>query len=297
MRLIAGGTGTLGRALTRRLLASGAGVRILTRNAARAADMAALGAEIVVGDLVDRASVERACRGVTAVVAAAHSLFGRGRYSSLRVDGQAHRDLIDIACRAGVGHFVYTSVYRYGPAYDAVPMFRLKGEIEQYLKASGLSHTIVRPTAFMESHAHALIGEPILEGRPVPMFGRGDQPRNFVAADDVAAVVELALQRALDGETIDVAGPGNHTSMDVVRMYERASGRSARVLHLPLPLMRAAAAAIRPLHPGISQVITAGVLADTTDQRVDVSPLVRRLSVTATPLAAFVDSAVAAHGR
>lgn len=297
MHLITGGTGTLGRALTRRLLAEGARVRILTRAADRAAGLAALGAEVVVGDLVDRTSVEHACRDVTAVVAAAHALFGRGRYSSLRVDGQAHRDLIDIASRAGVEHFVYTSVYRYGPAYDAVPMFRLKGEIEQYLKASALSHTIVRPTAFMEAHAHMLIGEPILKGRPVPMFGRGDQPRNFVAADDVAAVIVLALQRALDGETIDVAGPGNHTGMDVVRMYERASGRTARVLHLPLPLMRAASAAIRPLHPGVSQVITTGVLADTTDQRVDVSPLVRRLGLTATPLAAFIDSAVAAHGQ
>lgn len=295
MYLITGGTGTLGRALTRRLLAAGARVRVLTRTPARATDLAAMGAEVVAGDLLDRPSIEHACRDATAVVAAAHSLFGRGRYASLHVDGQAHRDLVDIASRAGVEHFVYTSVYRYGPAYDAVPLFRLKVEVEQHLKASRLAHTILRPTAFMETHAHMLIGESIIKGRPVPLFGRGDRPRNFVAADDVAAVAELALQRALDGETIDVAGPANHSNMDVVRLYEQGTGLKARVVHLPLSLLRVASAAIRPLHPGISQMVTAGILADTTDQRVDAAPLASRLGLTPIPLEAWIANVLAKH--
>lgn len=239
MVLIVGGSGALGSIVTRRLLAAGESVRVMSRTPAKAAALQAAGAHVVQGDLLDRESVVRACAGAQALVAAAHSILGRGTNASVHVDGAAHRQLIDIAKASGVRHVVYTSVYNYGPAYDAVPFFRIKREVEQYLRASGLGHTIVRPTAFMDFHAHVLIGEPILAKGKVVLFGRGEQPRNFVAADDVAQFVMLALRdTSLAGETIDVGGPENLTNMDVVRVYERVSGRQAKVTRLPLGLLR-----------------------------------------------------------
>lgn len=228
--LIVGGTGALGRAVAGRLLAAVAPVRLTTRKPEKAAALVAAGAEVIRADLLDKASLRHACEQSDTVVAAAHSIFGRGRAASAHVDGRGHRDLIDAARSAGVRHFVYTSAYDSGPALRAIPIFHFKYEIEDYLKASGMSYTILRPTAFTESHAQMLIGDPILRSGKVVLFGRGDKPRNFVAADDVAYFAELALNEAsLKNQTVSIGGPENLTNMDVVRLYERLAGRPARV--------------------------------------------------------------------
>ena len=289
MNLIVGGTGALGSAIAKRLLTTGETVRVMTRAPEKAAGLAADGAVVVRGDLLDRASLTSACQGADVVVAAAHSIFGRGQEASAHVDGRGHRELIDAARSAGVRHFIYTSVYDYGPDYHTVPFFRIKYEVEEHLKASGLGYTILRPTAFMESHAHALIGEPVLRNGKAVLFGRGEQPRNFVAADDVARVAVLALNDPVSvGQTVAVGGPENLTNMDVVRLYERASGRAAKVTHVPLGVLRMVSRLMRPVHPGLSQVIQAGVLADTTDQRFDAQSLQERFGVELTRLEDWV---------
>ena len=78
MNLIVGGTGALGSAVARLLLSAGEPVRVMTRTPEKAAGLAADGAEIVRGDLLDRDSIARACQGAKVVVAAAHSILGRG---------------------------------------------------------------------------------------------------------------------------------------------------------------------------------------------------------------------------
>lgn len=269
MILIVGGTGTLGSKLAARLTKVGQHVRVMSRDQERARNRVPEGAEIVVGDLLDPASLVRACTGVEVVVAAAHSMFGAGKHASARVDGEGHRTLIDAAKSTGVKHFVYTSVYDHGPPFSSIPFFRIKLEVEDYLKRSGLAFTILRPTAFIEIHAHLLIGQPILTGKRTLIFGRGDRPRNFVAAEDVARVGVLAVRdHELIGKTVDVAGPGNHTSLEVVRLYEHFAGRKARVIHLPAGLLSAASSMLRPVHPGISQVVQTGVLGERLGQAV-----------------------------
>ena len=126
---IVGATGMLGGEVTRRLVASGHHVVAITRSAQRAAPLAALGVDVRVADLTDRASLEAALVGVTAVFAAAHSLLGRGRYSSSMVDGSGHRALIDVARARGVARFVYTSVLGALPGHPA-PFWRTKFEVE-----------------------------------------------------------------------------------------------------------------------------------------------------------------------
>ena len=82
MYLIVGGTGSLGSALARRLLDRGKPVRVMTRRPEDAAELKELGAEVLQGDLLDKASLARANKGATKVVASAHSILGRGKESS-----------------------------------------------------------------------------------------------------------------------------------------------------------------------------------------------------------------------
>ena len=125
MILIVGATGVLGSALSKRLLENGEQVRAMTRTPEKAAELQAMGAEIVRGDLRDPASLRRACAGAQKVVASAHSVLGRGTAASKYVDGQGYKDLIDAAQSAGVAHFVYVSAYGVGPDHPT-PFMRFK---------------------------------------------------------------------------------------------------------------------------------------------------------------------------
>jgi uncharacterized protein YbjT (DUF2867 family) len=254
----------MGRVVARELLAAGERVRVMTREPRRAEALRQAGAEIMQADLLDRESLGLACEGAVTVLAAAHSLFGRGTGASVHVDGRGHRDLIDAASRNGVRHFVYTSAVDFGPEFHAIPFVRIKYETEAYLAASGLPHTILRPTAFMEPHAHTLLGLPVAHGRRTVIFGDGTASRNFVAPEDVARVaVAVICDASNGGGIIDVAGPQNLTDREVIQIYERLSGKAAKVSRVPLAAIRLASVFFRPFHPGISQALQMTVALQT----------------------------------
>ena len=268
----------------RSLLASGEEVRAMTRVVAGTDHLKSLGAKPVRADLRDHDALEFAVRGARAVVAAAHAMLGRGDESSDAIDNVGHRTLIDVAKAAGVEHFIYMSVV--GASSDhPVDFWRNKAQVEKYLKKSGMTYTIIRPTAFMDLHAYQLIGKPVLEGKRVMLFGRGSNPRNFVAAEDVAKVIVGALKiPSLRGETIEVGGPENLSAHQVVKTFERVSGRKAKVSHIPLTALRVVSRAMQPIHPGVSRVIRAGIISETSDQTFDSSRLKSKVPVSLTTL-------------
>ncbi|MGD1994921.1 MAG: hypothetical protein PVI59_17135, partial [Anaerolineae bacterium] len=135
----------------------------------------------------------------------------------------------------------------------------------------------------------AFIGKPILETGKVSLFGRGDNPRNFVAADDVAQiVVKVLTDPALRGGMVDVGGPENLSNMDVVRLYEAKAGRPAKVRHVPLPVLQVMYRLMRPFHPGLSQIMQVSMLADRSDQTFDPGSMLERFPIELTRLEDFV---------
>ena len=253
--LVVGATGVLGRETVRCLRAAGHRVRGMTRHERRVRDLEALGAEPVIGDLTDRASVVRACAGVDGVFAAAHGLLSRGRNRSEAVDDAGHRALVDVAREAGVTRFVYTSALGAAPDHP-VDFFRTKWSIEQYLAASGLAYVVLRPSALMEWHAHTFNGKGILDTGRTVILGTGTKRRNFVAARDVAAIAARTLtDEILHEHVIAIGGPGNFTNDDVARLYARIAGVSARIVHVPRAALGAIGLIARPLHPGIARVM------------------------------------------
>ena len=122
--LVVGASGNLGSEVVRQILATGRPVRAMTRRPGTIDQLKALGAEIVEGDLLDRASVERACEGASFVVAAAHAALGRGRNRPQTVDATGNRTLIDVAGAAGISHFVYVSAVGATPDHP-VDFFRI----------------------------------------------------------------------------------------------------------------------------------------------------------------------------
>ncbi len=287
MILVVGATGSLGRQVVKKLLAKGETVRAMTRDRSKADDLKARGAQVVLGDLRDPESLEFAVRGASAVVAAAHSLLGRGPTASSIVDDEGHRALIDAAKEAKVGHFVYTSAMG-AAANHPIDFWRTKAKIEKYLTESGLRYTIIRPSAFMEVHAWELIGKAVVTGKRVMLFGSGKNPRNFIAADDVANAVVLTLRiPELRGRTIEVGGPENLTAREVVAVFEKVSGKRAKVSSIPLPVVRGMAVATGRLHEGIARIMRFGIVNETSDQTFDATLMRTRLPIGLTSLEDF----------
>lgn len=291
--LIVGATGVEGSLVTKKLLAKGLAVRTLTRTPAKAEPLRQLGAEVVQGDLRDVGSLRRACTGVDKVLAAAHSLLGRGATASSYVDQLGHQQLIDAADAAGIQHFVYTSIQGVTPL-SPVPFIRMKYLVEQYLQASALPYTILRPSAFMEWHAHEFIGKPLLEQGKVTIFGKGDNPRNFVAGEDVAnfAVLALTNPQAI-GQIIEIGGPNNWSNNQVAALYSQLAGRPVRITHVPLAVLRIMSPLLKPFHAGLSQVMALSILTDTADMTFDPSATLCQYPVPLTHLEDWVRGRVA----
>ena len=297
--LVIGATGALGRPVVQLLLARGVHVRAACRHPEKAADLAALGAETTACDLTDAASLAAVCSGMQRVLAAAHGLLGRGRWRSEAVDDAGHRALFSAARAAGVQRLVYTSAF--GAAADhPVDFFRTKHAIEQALAASGLDAVVLRPTAFMEHHAHNFNGKGLLDKGKVQLIGPGTKPRNFVCAEDVAA---FAVRALLDDpppfRRLDIGGPGHYSNLDVAGLYARTAGVPLRVSHLPAGVAAALSALARPLHPGMARVMRLLSLLDSAfDEHFQgADALQRDHGVPLTTLEAFVQRQVRSQVR
>ena len=184
-------------------------------------------------------------------------------------------NLIRAAEASGVNRFVLLSMH--GAAADhPMELLRTKYRAEAALRASRLDWTIVRPTVFMELWA-GIIGDPIVKTGKTTVFGRGDNPVNFVSVRDVARLVEFAVvESALSRQAFSVGGPENLTFNQLVSEIEGATGRMAVVRHVPVSLMRLSRLALRPFKPDISGMIEAGIVTDTTDMSFDAAELRRR---------------------
>lgn len=268
MVLIAGGTGRLGTRVVELLTTRRMPVRVLTRDRARAAHLPGT-VEVVEGDVRDFGSLPAAIGGAGTVISSIQGLDDR-KSSPEATDRDGNRNLIQAAKAAGVDHFVFVSAL--GPRPDhPMSMQRAKYEAEQILKRSGLSWTIIRPPAFMEFWA-TLVGKPVLETGRTRVFGRGNNPVNFVSIGDVAKAIEVAVvDPDLRGVELDMGGPENLTVNQIVEIFERQSGKRAKVSHVPLPAMRLMYVLMRPVNPAMARLTQAGILMDTIDMTWDPS--------------------------
>jgi uncharacterized protein YbjT (DUF2867 family) len=240
MILLTGATGLVGSSLLRRLTAEGESVRCLVRDPRR------LGAErvrvqIALGDLVDPLSFRHALRGVRTVVHLAASIRDQPRGSIEELNGVATWRLVRAAERARVERFVFFSALN-ASTRSRARFFRAKALAERAVVESALQHTIFAPSIVYSP------GDPwlrLLERMsllPVmPVSGSGRAAYQPIWAEDVAECVVAALQGRGDGrERFELAGPDTLTYDAIAELALRSLGRRRPLVHVPLPLVRAA---------------------------------------------------------
>ena len=186
--LVTGATGQQGGATARHLLDARAEVRALVRDpeSPRAAALRAAGAELAVGDLTDRASLDAALSGVHGVFSVQPTTGSGAPADETRMGF----NVAEAAAAAGVEHLVYSSV-------GAVQVngrgtgWQPKLEIEQRIAEFGLPATVLRPVMFMENHPDPRIG---IRSELSALRLAPDHVRiQLIAVDDIGAFAAIVF--------------------------------------------------------------------------------------------------------
>ncbi|MBD0330796.1 MAG: NmrA family NAD(P)-binding protein [Thermoleophilia bacterium] len=239
MNLVVGASGMLGSEICRLLAERGRPVRALVRAGAAAEKvdaLRALGVELVEGDLRERASLDAACAGATAVLSTATTITQRREGDSFAAtdrDGQIA--LVDAATAAGAEQFVFVS---FGELPVDNPLQQAKRAVEQHLERSGLAYTILRPGLFCEIWLSPAVGFDHENGR-VRVFGSGERKINWISFRDVAAVAVAALDAPAARDAVIELGGDYLSPREVIRLFEETTGRSFSVETVPEEALRA----------------------------------------------------------
>ena len=261
LTLVTGGSGFLGSAVVRALIARGVRVRALARPTSPRGNFAGLDCEVVLGDLTDRASLQAALKGVRYLfhVAADYRLWARDPSEIIRANVEGTLNLKREGLAAGVERIVYTSsVAALRVAGATVPVDETAAltpeeaigaykrsktmaerAVEEMILREGLPAIIVSPTTPIGPRDI----RPTPTGRILLDAARGKIPAfvdtglNFVHVDDVAEGHLLAFEKGRIGERY-ILGGDNLTLQQLLAAVAELAGRRAPRIKLPrAPLM------------------------------------------------------------
>jgi uncharacterized protein YbjT (DUF2867 family) len=240
--LLTGATGNVGSALLRRLTADGQPVRALVRDQRRLGDQR-VRVQIALGDLSDPASFRNALRGVDTVVHLAASIRDQPRGSIEELNAVATLRLVRAAERAGVQRFLFFSAMGASP-HSRTRFFRAKALAEEAVEESPLASTIFAPSiVYSPGDSWLTLLDRLSHLPAVPVSGSGRAAFQPVWAEDVAKAVMSSL--TAPGSRYELAGPEVLSYNDIVQTVLRAKHRRRRLLHVPLPVVRASLRVLR----------------------------------------------------
>jgi len=246
--LVLGATGTIGRAAARALARRGHEVVCFVRPRAgvggglTADDSVALlaGCAVRFGEVADRASLARdGFRGerFDALVSCLASRTGAPK-DAWAIDYQAHVDALAVAQEAGVRHMTLLSAICVQKPLLAFQQAKLA--FENALVASGLTYSIVRPTAFFKSLSGQV--ERVKQGKPFLVFGDGELTACKPISDDDLGryIAECLDDERRFNRILPIGGPGE--AITPKQQGERLFallGREPKFRHAPLALLDA----------------------------------------------------------
>lgn len=222
MIVVTAATGKLGTHVVNQLLerVPADSIRVAVRTPSKAAHWAERGVQVAQADYEDRASLEAAFQGADRVLLISSSEIG----SRLRHHGNA----IDAAVAAGVGHLVYTSLLKADATHIALADEHVP--TEEKIRASGLTHTILRNGWYTENYTENLDG-PLGMGA---FYGAAQDGKISAAtrADYAAAAVAVLTGSGHEGKTYELGG-SSFTMQQLADTVGEAAEKDLKYVDLP----------------------------------------------------------------
>jgi len=158
---VAGATGETGRRIVQELIARNIPVRALVRDEQTARAILPPDAELVVGDVLNPASLTAALGDSTVVLCATGAKPSFDPTGPYKVDFEGTKNLVDVAKAKGIENFVLVTSLCVSQFFHPLNLFWLilvwKKQAEEYLQKSGLTYTIVRPGGLKNEDNSVLI--------------------------------------------------------------------------------------------------------------------------------------------
>lgn len=233
--LVTGGTGVVGAAAVRSLLAGGHSVRLFSRHARRDAERWQ-GSEVTAreGSVANASEVAGAAEGCDAVLHIAGIVEEKPPATFEAVNVGGTRNLLAEAEVAGVKRFVHVSSL--GADQGASAYHVSKRQAEELVRRFPGDWLILRPGNVYGPGDEVLsyLLQVVRSAPAVPVIDGGDQPFQPLHAEDLGAALAVAVTRSnLSRQVLLLAGPEVTTTQDVLDRLARLTGRDP--VRLPVP--------------------------------------------------------------
>jgi len=183
---ITGITGNQGSALAKHALAKNHSVIGLTRNAnsEKSKQLIAKGATLVEGNLSQPSTYQE-------YIDKADAIFLVQVLQKKEEEIAQGKRFIDAINPENNAHFVYSSVLG-ADLNTGVPHFESKYELEKYIQAKNLSHTILRPASFYENNLYPQVANGIKKGKYVSPLNK-DCTQQLIGTDDIGNIAAQVI--------------------------------------------------------------------------------------------------------
>jgi dTDP-glucose 4,6-dehydratase len=249
--LVTGGAGFIGSHFAKRLRAAGDDVVVLDKltYSGNPANLDGSGIELVVGDICDAEAVSEASRGAAAIVNfAAETHVDRsilGSFDVVNTNVLGTFVLLEAARSAGIRlvHVSTDEVYGDVPpgmsSTESDPLApsspysagKAGGDLQvlAHVRTYGLDAVITRgsntygPNQYPEKLLPLFVTN-ALDGEPLPLYGEGDQTRDWLHVEDHCAGIELALRGGVAGEVYNLGGGEEATNREITSLVLEHTG-------------------------------------------------------------------------
>jgi uncharacterized protein YbjT (DUF2867 family) len=227
MILITGASGTVGKAVLQEVAKSGAKHRAMYRSAAEAAK-APPGTETVIADFAKRETLAPALQNVESIYLVC---------SPIPELVQLEGNVIDACLDAGVKHVVLNSAMGAGDWNKSFPVWHRK--VEDKLKSTKLSYTILRPNSFHQNVV--AFYAPSVRAQGVFYSSMQNAQNSFIDVRDIAAVAAKALAGGGHaGKIHELNGPEALNYTTLAAKIARVAGREVKYVDIPMEAQRKA---------------------------------------------------------
>jgi NADH dehydrogenase len=242
MILVTGGTGFIGRAVVRHLVAAGYSVRILIRPSPRSPSLpVGVPVEIAVASLADLRGLRAALRGVDMIFHLAGGEGQGGRANLSTTDIQGTQNLAQVANDAGIQRIIYVSHLSADRA-SAFPVLKAKGIAEEHIRRSGVPYTIFRSSVVFgpgDNFTTDLVK--LLRMSPlIPLPNRGRTLIQPLWIEDLVTCLLWSLENpAYVNQTYEIGGSEYFTLRQVVEILLSVIHRRRFIVPISMPYLRA----------------------------------------------------------
>lgn len=227
MILITGANGNVGKAVLREMARKEAKFRGMYRSQEEAAKAPA-GCEPVIADFSDQASLRKALDGVTAVYVVC---------SPIPQLVELESNVVDACKESGVKHVVLNSALGAGDYGKSFPSWHRK--VEDKLKSTGMSYTILRPNGFMQNIV--AFYAPSIRKESAFYQAMGDAKVSHIDIGDVASVAVKSLYAGEHtGKTYELFGPEAVSNEELAKRISKVAGRTVKFVNIPETAQREA---------------------------------------------------------